>query len=518
MTLEAASYNATKATCFICCVDCDGGYEEAWADPDPIDFPIDDSMQAYRNSPDLSGTQYNITGSARWKSDNTAIATVQASGLAAAVAPGTTDIVFYYTVYPTEACGFPDCSPLIVPVSVPMIHLHPYLSITSVQYQQFACMDKIGRSNPSPVAMSQTVWTELASYPSVFVAGNSISATATFNVAPAPATAITGASITGNVAGLGQLMATGVSIPAGASSVTVPLSGNSAFPVSTTQYYPGLGIGWIYSQNGQTCSSESAYCQSAGSTSSPVYVTLASPSGLSESVMPLTAVKLAIGSGGATTQTAAWQNTWQKFAGPGNVTGWDGRVLYYYEQGVPFSGCATNSVGLLTQSNGSGQCGSWARLLMDALAVNGISSSWTTVTPNAANEMLVKTWAFSAPPTYPTMRPGNTGLRPTLRAEAMEWYRCRQTPSSAISPAPPGFQVKIARHPPQKFFGRHFIVKAPSGLGVGGPYFDPSYGVTYSNACSFESTAIAGYANLIGGTNNFYVEKPSGACSVTLVP
>ena len=66
----------------------------------------------------------------------------------------------------------------------------------------------------------------------------------------------------------------------------------------------------------------------------------------------------------------------------------------------------------------------------------------------------------------------------------------------------------------------HFIVKAPSGLSVGGPYFDPSYGVTYLNACSFESEAIAGYADEIAGSSNsaFYVEKPSGKCIATLTP
>jgi hypothetical protein len=48
--------------------------------------------------------------------------------------------------------------------------------------------------------------------------------------------------------------------------------------------------------------------------------------------------------------------------------------------------------------------------------------------------------------------------------------------------------------PSEKPFGRHFIVKAPSSISVGGPYRDPSYGVIYSSACDFEAKAVAGYA------------------------
>ncbi len=70
--------------------------------------------------------------------------------------------------------------------------------------------------------------------------------------------------------------------------------------------------------------------------------------------------------------------------------------------------------------------------------------------------------------------------------------------------------------PSEKFFGLPYIIQAPSGLSVGGPYFDPSYGVTYSDNCDFESKAIAGYAVRISNTAYFVVEQPSGQCNVTL--
>jgi len=394
----------------------------------------------------------------------------------------------------------------------------PVLSITQLVYTNTVQIWLDSPSNQTPTAASQTVWTQSSSYPSVFVSGNSINATATFNVAPAPSLGISGAVITGNVAGLGQLTASGVNIPPGATSVTVNLSGNTQFPSSTTQYYSGLGVSWYFSASGQTCSSGSSQCSSAGSTSSPVYVTLTTPSGFSESVLPLTAVKLAIGVGGATNQTAAFQNTWGQFAGPANATGWDGRTLYYYEQGVPFSGCALDAVGLLTQSNGSGQCGSWARLFMDALAVNGVSSSWTTVSSTIGDEMLIKNWTFSASPTYPSGAPWEYLFTPVVESDGAGMVPLPSNSEFGDLTSVAGLPGQNSPTPSEKFFVQHFIVKAPSGLSVGGPYFDPSYGVTYSDSCSFESQAIAGYADKIAGSPNFYLEKPSGQCSVSLVP
>jgi hypothetical protein len=50
--------------------------------------------------------------------------------------------------------------------------------------------------------------------------------------------------------------------------------------------------------------------------------------------------------------------------------------------------------------------------------------------------------------------------------------------------------------PSEKMFGSHYIVKVNSSLySFGqGPYFDPSYGVTYLDANDMELKAIDGYA------------------------
>lgn len=74
--------------------------------------------------------------------------------------------------------------------------------------------------------------------------------------------------------------------------------------------------------------------------------------------------------------------------------------------------------------------------------------------------------------------------------------------------------------PSEKAFNLHFIVKVPSVPGIGGPYFDPSYGVTYTGACDFEAKAVAGYGEQIPNqpSNYLYVRPPFGGCSVTLNP
>ncbi len=268
---------------------------------------------------------------------------------------------------------------------------------------------------------------------------------------------------------------------------------------------------------GQPCASST--CYGASSSSSPVYATLVTPSGVSVTPTPMTVIKLGVGAGGGTTQSAAFANTWNSFAGPANARGWDGRLLYYYQLGVPFSGCATTTVGLLTQPNGSGQCASWARLMQDSLAANGISSNFVTISLPSNWGMLVKNWSFSGSPSFPTNAPWIYLFKPVAEA------------SGALGMVPPaansiygdftsltGVPGQNSPTPFEKFFGSHYIVKAPANLSVGGPYFDPSYGVTYAGKCDFESKAVAAYVQWIPQSNNYYGELPSGSCVAQLNP
>jgi hypothetical protein len=400
---------------------------------------------------------------------------------------------------------------------------NPQPSIATLQYTNSQPLWQDGPSNATPVAMSQTVWTPSSSFPSVFVSGNTINATATFNVIPT--LALSGARIEGSVKGLGLLVASNVSIPAKATSITVNLTGNTAFPASQTQHYQPLGVTWSFSSGGQPCSSGPSQCEPAGSTSSEVYVTLATPLPFSEptmTVMPLTAVKLAIGSGGATTQTTAFQNTWQNFVGPANVTGWDTRPLPYYLQGVMALANATDAYELLASedSNGNpaqtetGQCGSFAHLLIDALAVNGIPSTFTVVQPNDNSQMLVNNWeGFNGPGSLPST-PFNWEL--VLPIENYVQPEPGMVPLSSVSgdlTSGTGAAGQNSPTPAEKVFGLHFIVQAAGG------YYDPSYGVTYTSECDFENH-LAGYAFPISQSASnvtFEVRKASG-CNVTFTP
>jgi hypothetical protein len=398
------------------------------------------------------------------------------------------------------------------------------LSITKLQYANGRDVWQDGPGNPTPVAMSKTIWPPSPNNPSVsvFVSGDKIAATATFNVTPTPVSAVSGVRIEGAVQNMGVLEASDVSIPAGATSISVNLTGNTAFPASTTLYFPKLGVIWLFSQSGQPCSTGPSTCTSAGSTSSEVYVTLAAPSGVSESVMPLTAVKLAIGSGGATTQAGALQNTWQRFLGPANVDGWDGRPLYYYEQGVGFQGCAINSIQLLTSPTGSGQCGSWANLFMDALAINGITSSFIQIQATDKSSMLINNWTFNVP-SHLYQAPYNWNL--ILPNEGVN-VGPGMVPLSSVSgdiTSDSGLPGQNSPTPSEKLFGLHFIVQAPPGSSSG--YYDPSYGVQYTGPCGvpdgFESNSIAGYAfpassdSPTASTWDFGVRQPSGPCNIT---
>ncbi len=415
---------------------------------------------------------------------------------------------------------------------------NPQPSIATLQYTNSlpVWLDDPGTT---PVAMSQTVWpVSTPTVRSVFVSGNKINATATFNVTPLTS-ALSGARIEGSVSnGLGLLVASGVSIPAGATSITVNLTGDTAFPPSQTQHYQPLGVTWSFSPGGQPCSSGPSLCESAGSTSSEVYVTLATPLPFSEptmTVMPLTAVELAIGDGGATNQTQAFNNTWQNFAGPANVTGWDTRSLPYYYQGVMALANATDAYELLVMEDGygnqvqteTGQCGSFAHLLIDALAVNGIPSSFIQIQPTDKSSMLINNWTYNtasdlyeAPYNWNLTLPIETYVTPgdgTLLAPGMV-----PIPSGSVFgdlTSDTGLSGQNSATPAEKLFALHFIVQAPSGLGGG--YYDPSYGVTYVNNCDFESKSVAGYA-LPASTNsptastwNFGVEQPTGSCNIT---
>jgi hypothetical protein len=234
----------------------------------------------------------------------------------------------------------------------------------------------------------------------VYSAGQTMAGTATFSVNPPPLQNVPGVYVEGAAGAVGTFTGSlAVTISAGNATFSAPVTNNTALPTMQTQFYNPLTLNWSVGQAaGQTvgsCSNSSGGCAAVGSSSNPVYVTLAASvlppttPGPGGTTVPnptmLTYVALAVGTGGAANPAAATASTWAQFsiAGclpsggscPANVTTWDMRSMYYYTQG--FSSCAVTAQQLVENlPTPSGQCGSFALLLASALAVNGIHTNW----------------------------------------------------------------------------------------------------------------------------------------------
>ena len=421
--------------------------------------------------------------------------------------------------------------------------IFPQFSITSVAFTNSypIAADLPGGATPL-TAIDSTVWrssctTPPCVNPSAFAQGTQITASVTLALSFAPTTSLSNVRIEGVISGLGTLSGFVASVPAGTSSMTVPVTTSTALPSGTRLYNP-MSISWQYalSDSGNAPCGGQVFCQLAGTSSSDVYVTLATPSArymfgvAAQPILPLpfTVLGLAVGAGGATTPAAAFQNTWARFSqggGPANVTNWQNppQKLYYYRNGTGF-GCATTALQLLTRTDGDGQCGSFAYLLMWALAANGIPSHWVTIcatdgcnsdgTLNADwTRLVIRNWTFGTE-TYP----GDPSY---------SWQLLLNT-GDYMFPAAPGDQYgdlhsentipgQNTTPPAEKVFDFHFIVFVDPSIGPSG-YYDPSYGVSYPGAeADFESNAVAGYARSFFGdrAGTYRVRKPGGGTNIT---
>jgi hypothetical protein len=228
-------------------------------------------------------------------------------------------------------------------------------------------------------------------------------------------------------------------------------------------------------------------------------------------------VSLAVSNGGATSPSVAFANTWVNFSAygtaPANVATWSGTYLSYYPQGLGFDSCATDPVRLLTTYSQNGQCGSFAYLLQAALYMNGMDSIFTRVAAVNNDAFLVKNWsrpdsptATDTPPYYWTL-PLQTELNGGLGMVPLQPLGLYGDMTSLSGlPGQGELFLQPQNTPSEKWFGSHYIVKlvdptlAPADQP--GPYFDASYGVWYTDAASFESKAVAGYARQVRPENS----------------
>jgi hypothetical protein len=240
-----------------------------------------------------------------------------------------------------------------------------------------------------------------------------------------------------------------------------------------------------------------------------------------------------------------------KFVGPGNVTDWLGEPLTYYAAGTPFDACATDVVPLLLSPTGSGQCGSFAYLLLATLATNGIRVStpftgwtypnpqvvWTRVSVADNTGMIVNSWRFN----------GNGGIQPPYLLGAYAFpYQTYVGITDAMVPGPPsppgygdltnmaGAPGQNSPTPSEKIFGSHFIVDVLDStltssfdaivptVATRGPFFDPSYGLAYFGPSDFESQAVAGYLTVLDvaapGIDSAAARQRGGNPNILLTP
>ncbi len=314
-----------------------------------------------------------------------------------------------------------------------------------------------------------------------YVRNKKIRVSAKFNIDPPLPSPISGITVEAEILGLGKVQATNQTL-SGASYDFPATDSDNSLP-NTTKYYSSMTFDWKATPDGTT-----RYVP-AGSSANPVYVTLDTPRPFAKQggKVPVTLLKMALQHDGAADAATALANTWQSFVGPANITTWDGRLMYYYKAGVGFGSCALDYATLITSNPESGQCGSFAQLLLGSLAVNNIQANWVQISTIDGDQMIVKNWTFAAA---------------RYAAPDFKWELDVNTPDPMVPDLPGsvygdltnvnGLPGQNSPKPSEKIFAFHFIVNASGG------YYDPSYGVTYTGAAGFESSALAGYARDFG--------------------
>lgn len=381
----------------------------------------------------------------------------------------------------------------------------------------------------SAPAISDPVWTD-ADHNAIpekneavaYTRGRTLEIAAKFKVDLPPTSTLMNAVIrgTGRSSGI-TVQATGVTVSG--PEVTVTLTSTSTLP-STTQHYDPEIFDWEFSADGTTFAS-------AGQSSHEMFVTLADPIAINVNTttpnakLYLSVLHLAIGTGGAGSIGGAAQKTWSSFArpsgGPADIQTWQGSPLYYYKDGFEFDICAEDVKALLTGS-GSGQCGSFANLLMASFAANGIPSNRTVVSSTDGSRFLVPGWKYSAVPSFP--------LQPTYRWKLDLVIENSGFPGMVPANNPTiygdmesliGIPGQNTLTPSEKAFGLHVIVLAPAAaVPVGADrYLDPSYGMTYSNSLDFHTNAVAGYYRAYPGAplGSYAVRKPDIHNRITFI-
>jgi hypothetical protein len=352
--------------------------------------------------------------------------------------------------------------------------------------------DADGSAYPTPQ------WTPSTNYPVCYTRNNPMKVTPGLVVAPSTFTNL-----------LVQGISSGPQLPIAHGTSPTLTSANLPPKVD---YIPSMTIDWQCSIDNGT------NWHDLGTSANKFYVTLNDP----DAAITLfhTVLWLACSKPGAVDEGTAVANTWSLFggSGPANLTTWDGKPLYYYKANCGWANSKTSAKDLLSSANttnawaGHGQCYSFANLLHDSLAANGIISTHIALyrldQPGAG--FTVNNWSLGHP-SFQYI----SGFPPYIY-----WLQLVIEPDSSIGMCPPPtgnvyrdltklntLPGQNTAPPCEEAFGSHHVVRYPPNTGK---YYDPSYGATYVDDNDFESKSVAGYyLSAPGGTSVDFEWEPA---------
>ncbi|RKZ70959.1 MAG: hypothetical protein DRR19_32965, partial [Candidatus Parabeggiatoa sp. nov. 1] len=287
-----------------------------------------------------------------------------------------------------------------------------------------------------------------------------------------------------------------------------------------TPFYDKMEIDWKFAP---TTTPKDADFKRVDSSEHKVYVTLDKPEN-KEGELYLTLLHLATSVPGAKTRPEAVENTWSRFANPtgeDDLTTWDNRKLYYYDKGKGMADCIAHGVGsFLTSSDGNGGCNAFAELFMEALLVNGIpEDAFRRINirfPDHDKDdmvMMINNWETKSG------KPPRLSNRLILERIFSSMVPVPDETDDNNNPvygdfvSLPGIAGQNTRTPSEKAFHKHWIVKVLFDKFQQKPYYDPSYGKTYTKDDFVENT-LYGFAKHLSedmlGVYRYQRKIPSG--------
>ena len=329
-----------------------------------------------------------------------------------------------------------------------------------------------------------------------YASGDTMMVNIRFSLPPAAKVALETVTITGVIGdcpvGPTQFTIENVTLPAGRSVLVTNIAADYPLEASLERFCPAMKIDWSYAGKGQEPTS-------LGQSVNPLYVTFGKPLAavqltslfhatsavIAPGEMVAAAREVALAVAAPQTAQDVVDMVWKRFTGVDLTTSSD-RKLYYYPADTPFGSCRMTGKDLLLSPSGAGRCGAFADLLLLDLSANGIRGVKVRVTPKKGIGFLVNNWTFNGDGPYKLVLKQDRDERVEIFDMIPQPDKENPTTFGDLT-NDKGLPGQNSPTPSQKIFADHAIVKFDK------TYYDPSYGVTYSDPADFIKKAVAGY-------------------------